>query len=124
MRAVYPATEYPHITYVQDNAQIHTARATMAWFNLHRDIRPIQWLSRSADLNPIQHLWGLWFNAETVKMKETLMLLDHTVLEYGMISYRSMRDILRAVIAAEGGYTRFQIQIFEVSCLLFLHILS
>lgn len=59
VRVVYPATEFLHIAYVQNNAWIHTARATMAWFNLHRDIRLIQRPARSADLNPIENLWRL-----------------------------------------------------------------
>lgn len=40
----------------QDNARIHTAKASMDWLLLH-GIQPINWPAHSPDLNPIGHIW-------------------------------------------------------------------
>lgn len=116
VRTVYPAAEFPQIDYVQDNAPIHTARVTTAWFNLHRDISPIQWPARSADMNPIENLWGIMIQRwDCLNERNPQALRSHCARVWDDIRgtdlcsrlVTSMRDRLRAVIAADGGYTRY-----------------
>jgi transposase len=46
--------EFEH--FQQDNARIHTAKASMDWLLLH-GIRPVNWPAHSPDLNPIESTW-------------------------------------------------------------------
>lgn len=41
----------------QDNAPSHTAVSTKEWFNSHK-IGVLDWPARSADMNPIENVWG------------------------------------------------------------------
>ena len=40
----------------QDNARIHTAADTMAWFE-ENNVEVMEWPACSPDLNPIEHCW-------------------------------------------------------------------
>ncbi|MBW0576537.1 hypothetical protein O181_116252 [Austropuccinia psidii MF-1] len=44
------------ILLMEDNAPIHTARASTNWRNRH-DIQKLNWPAHSPDLNPIENIW-------------------------------------------------------------------
>ncbi|MBW0556902.1 hypothetical protein O181_096617 [Austropuccinia psidii MF-1] len=44
------------ILLMEDNAPIHTARASTDWRNRH-DIQKLDWPAHSPDLNPIENVW-------------------------------------------------------------------
>ena len=44
----------------QDNASVHTERALLSWLTNHPHLKmPIKWPAYSADLSPIENLWGI-----------------------------------------------------------------
>ncbi|GFW38832.1 transposable element Tc1 transposase [Trichonephila clavipes] len=45
----------------QDNCTSHKSRLATGWLNkLTSDFSVINWLPRSLDFNPVEHLWGVW----------------------------------------------------------------
>lgn len=116
VRTVFPADELTEFNYVHDNARIHTARIVNEWFHRHREVVVIPWPAKSADINPIENLWGLmvqrWIN-NNERTKAAVVEHCRSVWE----GFRgtdicsrlvgSMRQRLQAVIDANGGYTRF-----------------
>ena len=64
----------PGLVFMQDNAPIHSARKTKAWFE-EMGIEVMEWLFYSPDLNPIENLWAL-LKKEAFKVYPDLASLE------------------------------------------------
>lgn len=101
---------------VQDRSPIHTSRAVQRWFDAHPDIVLLDWPPKGADCNPIENLWAHmvrdWGVEEKTKDAVRRKAIDvwEGVRRNPDICSRlvdSTPDRLRAVIAADGGWTRY-----------------
>ena len=114
---------HPGTFFLQDNAKIHTSKATMIWFHCH-DIQLQPHPPHSPDLNPIEHIWKamkailrtnnshLWM----LKKNNTNWVIFEAALKaawWGVPQslidklIRSMPCRLRAVGKAKGYYTKY-----------------
>ena len=100
----------------QDNAKPHTARITVEHLN-DNNIQPLSWPAKSADLNPIEHIWDALDRSignRAVQPKNLADLRNALVEEWNNFpQYKirkliaSMRRRCQAVIDARGGHTRY-----------------
>lgn len=114
----------PEMSFMQDNAPIHTARIIKKFFE-ENGISTIDWPPYSPDLNPIEHAWA--------KLKEMIYRLDPDIensqgsigdlkdrfnelierawealgQEYFDKLIESMPRRIQAVIEAKGWYTKY-----------------
>ena len=107
-----PFAEVHHgqgVIFQQDNASIHTAEVTKAWFE-DKNVTLLDWPAKAPDLNPIENLWGflsrhVYIQGRQFETKESLICcIKYNV---GMI-FHSLRPTNRGVI------TKF------VECLIFI----
>lgn len=80
--------QHHHTNWVfqQDNAPVHTSRATMTWFR-ENHIQVMEWPACSPDQNPMENMWGLIVRAVYADKNQ----------------YGSIRDPKRAVVSAWNG---------------------
>jgi DDE superfamily endonuclease len=113
----------PGITFMQDNAPIHTAKKVSKWFQ-DRAIPVLDWPSYSPDLNPTEHVWAKmkqWIYENYPQLKEmgasqaVYNQLARVIVEAweaipqdyidGLI--RSMDSRVNAAINARGWHTKY-----------------
>lgn len=114
----------PDLTFMQDNAPIHSAKKVKEWF-AEMGIKVLEWPPYSPDLNPIENLWALLkkeafivapglkdLKGKSIEAKHYLFhvlqkawdQLDRVVLR-GLVESMSRR--CQAVIDAEGWHTKY-----------------
>ena len=119
-----PTLFEPGLLFMQDNAPIHTSRLVREWLE-ENGIDVLKWPPYSPDLNPIEHLWfrlkklvysvrpdieQVSGSAETVRemlyeaLKRAWTMIEPEIMD-GLV--RSMESRVKAVIAADGWYTKY-----------------
>lgn len=102
--------------FMQDNARPHVGIMVLDY--LHEvGIRRMDWPPKSADMNPIEHVWDLLKKRvrQRIPTPENLQQLEQVVLEeWENIPQETIQNLLRgmqrrmlAVIRARGGNTRY-----------------
>ena len=99
---------------MQDNARIHTARATLALFR-DTSLVLMEWPANSPDLNPIENIWSLLKHRVGLHFPTTREAVVTAIqAEWAKLSAsdiarccQSMRQRCQAVIDAQGGHTKW-----------------
>ena len=98
-----------------DNASPHTARHTQNILSIH-NVSVLQWLARSLDLSPIEHLWDLLgrqvrerHDVNNIRDLERALQAEWARIPLQVIRKLicSIRRRCLAVLAANGGHTRY-----------------
>lgn len=102
------------LIFMQDNASIHKAHATIELLNQMGLIR-IDWPANSPDLNPIENLWSMLkdrIGKHFPKTREEVITAVQqewdSLKDFDMATFvSSIKERCQAVIDAEGGHTRW-----------------
>ena len=98
-----------------DNARPHTARHTQNILRVH-NVNALQWPARSPDLSPIEHLWDRLgrqvrerHDVNNIRDLQRVLQAEWTRIPSQVIwkLICSMRRRCLAVLAANGGHTRY-----------------
>ncbi|GBP00212.1 Transposable element Tc3 transposase [Eumeta japonica] len=114
VKVAYP--DMRRVYFAQDNCSFHQAHIVRNWLAMQDYIMLINWPSKSPDLNPIENLWGqiiLNWDPSDIRnienLRETVMTSwEHfrgRDLCWNMV--RGMKNRLRDVLDANGGYTKY-----------------
>jgi len=101
---------------MEDNAPAHIAHLTEQWRAMY-GIQRMKWPAYSPDLNPIEHIWALIKHRLERKlgpgttMEQAALLIraewDALTEEDLLAVLASMPARMAAVIAAQGGHTKY-----------------
>ena len=63
---------------MHDRCPIHTARVVQEWFEAQNNIQLLEWPSKGADINVIEHIWAQMVNTWKMEHERTSYeLMDH-----------------------------------------------
>ena len=107
---------HPDMTLQHDNATSHSARSVRDFLQ-DRNVSFLPWPGKSADLNPIEHIWDLLdrrVRARAIPLRNVWELAGALVEEWGNISQQELANLVQsirrrctAVPNAVGGHTRY-----------------
>lgn len=118
--ALFLLQKYPDMIWMQDNASIHKVEEVQQFFESN-DIQKMCWPARSADMNPIENVWGI-ITQKMDKMidrtkrqattKDELFLrvqqcANEINLDVFKNLYKSLRKRLQLVIEKDGNATKY-----------------
>ena len=112
-----------HLIFMQNNIFIHSIKMITEWF-MKQDIQIISWSSYSLDMNFIKHLWKCLKESILELHSEMLDISDDQIIYWALITalheawesinhellhelMASMKDRVKALIKAEGWYTKY-----------------
>lgn len=110
---IFPENNF---VFQQDNCPIHTARIVSEWFQ-QNNVEVLQWVPKSADLNPIENVWAEMVKRMTMaqfRTRDDLWDLIENTWEDLMEQQGYVRNLilsmprrLQAVIDANGGIIKY-----------------
>ena len=113
---ILPFVRRHNLTLQQDNARPHTARVVTDFIN-QENIATLPWPAFSPDMSPIEHLWDILDRRvrARIPIPNTLRTLQNALREEWQaipqqeirMLVRSMRRRRQAMIASNGGHTRY-----------------
>ncbi len=100
----------------QDGAKIHTAQIVHEWCDreLHHCIGQLAWPANSADLSPIENIWGIIDSKITkAKLNSRKELIDFVEKQWEAITLEELHSLidsvpLRLAHVRETGGERYQ----------------
>lgn len=113
----YPFLAGP-ILFIQDRCPVHTANVVRQWFDRQDNLQLLDWPSKGADMNVIEHVWAHMVNTwEMGEERTSNELMAHVTASWEYYRRRpelmpdlvgSMPDRLHDVIETGGGWTKFE----------------
>ena len=115
LRRFYPGLYGGDMIFQHDNSPVHTAQVVSDLFQ-DKNIRVLDWPSKSPDLNIIENVWGLMkyelrsqvFEDLDLLWSEVARIWENSITENFIKSlYESIPRRIRAVIQSSGHHTKY-----------------